>query len=105
MRPLPRTDGRRLADAVWVSDLFVFAEERKDAAKTLGKYFLCFALMRRGKLLKAAPKARIRPAKQIQVCFHAAWCTEPSVCGMLGKQGVSYFPVLTKTLTLVSSVH
>lgn len=49
MRPLPRTDGARLADAVWVSDLFVFAEERQDAAKTLGKYFLCFALMRRGK--------------------------------------------------------
>jgi len=36
MRPLPRTDERRLADAVWVSDLFVFAEERKGAAETLG---------------------------------------------------------------------
>ena len=36
MRPLPRTDERCLADAVWVSDLFVFAEERKGAAKTLG---------------------------------------------------------------------
>ena len=69
-------------------------------------HFLCFAVMKRGKLLKATPKPRIRSAKQIQVCFHAAWCTEPSMSGACcGSRVYSYFSVLKKTLTLVSSIH